>query len=55
VAGGGWRLNKYVRAFVGDMLYRNKFTDRVNHTACFGFSVDFSALGNITSVFGKVK
>ena len=55
VAGGGWRLNKYFRAFLGDLLYRNKYTDRINHTLCFGFSVDFSALGNITSVFGKVK
>ena len=55
VAGAGWRLNKYFRLLAGDLLYRNKTTDRINHAFTFGVSVDFAALGNITTVFGKVK
>jgi hypothetical protein len=55
VFGAGWRINKYVRLFAGDLLYRNKNTDRMNHAFCFGASTDVAALGNITSLFGKVK
>ncbi len=55
VFGGGWRLNKYVRLFAGDLLYRNKISDRMNHAFCFGVSTDVAALGNITGLFGKVK